>query len=171
LPEVLAARPGARAVIVGGAGLSYGAAPPGGGSWKDALLKELGDRLDLARVHFAGWLRYPEFCRLMQVSRVHAYLTYPFVLSWSLLEAMSMGAAVVASRTPPVEEVIEHGVNGRLVDFFDVTGWAAALTEALANPGALEPLRKAARETVVSRYDLGRCLPRILDLVEETARV
>ena len=170
LPEVLAARPEARVVIVGGTGVSYGAAPPGGGSWKEALLKELGDRLDPARVHFVGWLPYADYCRLMQVSRVHAYLSYPFVLSWSLLEAMSMGAAVVASRTPPVEEVIEHGVNGRLVDFFDVSGWAAALSEALGDPGALKPLRESARETVVSRYDLDRCLPRILDLVEETAR-
>ncbi len=170
LPEVLAARPEARVVVVGGTGVSYGAPPQGGGSWKDALLKELGGRLDASRVHFAGWLAYPDYCRLMQVSRVHAYLSYPFVLSWSLLEAMSMGAAVVASRTPPVEEVIEHEVNGRLVDFFDVPGWAAALTEALAEPEGLTPLRRAARETVVSRYDLGRCLPRILDLVEATAR-
>jgi glycosyltransferase involved in cell wall biosynthesis len=170
LPEVLAARPGAQVVIVGGTGVSYGAAPPGGGSWKDALLKEVGARLDPSRVHFVGWLPYGEYCKLMQVSRVHAYLSYPFVLSWSLLEAMSMGAAVIGSKTPPVEEVIEHGVNGRLVDFFDVPGWAAALTDALADPGALEPLRAAARETAVRRYDLGRCLPRILDLVEETAR-
>ncbi|MCX7645375.1 MAG: glycosyltransferase [Rhodobacteraceae bacterium] len=170
LPEVLRARPGAHAVIVGGDSVSYGAPPAGGGCWREVLLAEVGDRLDLARVHFVGKLPYPDFCRLLQASRVHAYLTYPFVLSWSLLEAMSMGAAVIGSRTPPVEEVIEDGVNGRLVDFFDVPAWSAALTSALADPGALAPLRAAARRTVEERYALKDCLPRILDLVERTAR-
>jgi glycosyltransferase involved in cell wall biosynthesis len=102
----------------------------------------------------------------MQVSRVHAYLTYPFVLSWSLLEAMAAGAPIVASRTPPVEEGVEDGVSGRLVEFFDVPGWSAALTEALANPAALRPLVQAARERVVERYDLSVCLPKWIDFVE-----
>jgi glycosyltransferase involved in cell wall biosynthesis len=170
LPEVLAARPGAQVVMVGGAGVSYGAPPKGGGSWKRLLLDEVGDRLDPARVHFTGWLDHADLGRLMQVSRVHAYLSYPFVLSWSLLEAMAVGAAVIASRTPPVEEVIADGVNGRLVGFFDVAGWSAALAGALADPAALAPLRSAARQTVVDRYALKDCLPRILDLVERTAR-
>jgi glycosyltransferase involved in cell wall biosynthesis len=170
LPEVLRARPEAQVVIVGGDGVSYGATPADGKTWKEVLLKEVGHKLDLSRVHFVGWLRYPDFCHLMQVSRVHVYLTYPFVLSWSLLEAMSMGAAVVASRTPPVMEVIEDGVNGRLVDFFDIPGWSRALTAALADPAALKPLRKAARAHVQANYDLGTCLPRILDLVERTAK-
>jgi glycosyltransferase involved in cell wall biosynthesis len=169
LPEVLKARPRARAVIVGGDGVSYGAAAPGGKSWREVLLAEMGDRLDLSRVHFAGRVAYPDFVRLMQVSRVHAYLTYPFVLSWSMIEAMSMGAAVVASRTPPVEEVIADGENGRLVDFFDVPAWSAALAEALADPDALKPLRKAARATALKRYDLAKCLPKIVALAERTA--
>ena len=169
LPAVLDARPGAQVVIVGGTDVSYGSKPAKGGSWKDVLLAELGGKLDPARVHFVGRVPYPEFCKLMQVSRVHAYLTYPFVLSWSLMEAMSMGAAVVASRTPPVEEVIEDGVNGRLVDFFDVAAWSTALTGALADPAGLAPLRKAARKTIQDRYDLGRCLPKIVRLVERTA--
>lgn len=170
LPDVLKARPEARVVIVGAEGVSYGAAPAGGKSWNEVLLAELGDRLDLSRVHFTGRLGYADFRALMQVSRVHAYLTYPFVLSWSLLEAMSMGAAVVASATPPVEEVIEDGVNGRLVDFFDVRAWSAALSEALGKPEALAPLRRAARETIVARYDLGKCLPRQVELAERTGR-
>lgn len=169
LPEVLARRPEAEVVIVGGDGVSYGAAPPGGGSWKKVFLDELDGRLDLSRIHFTGRLGYRDFCALMRVSRVHAYLTYPFVLSWSLMEAMSMGAAIVASRTPPVEEVIEDGVNGRLVDFFDVAAWSDALAEALADPAGFEPLRRAARQTIVSRYDLADCLPRIVALVERTA--
>jgi glycosyltransferase involved in cell wall biosynthesis len=103
------------------------------------------------------------FLSLMQVTRVHAYLTYPFVLSWSLLEALSAGASVVASRTPPVQEVIEDGLNGRLVDFFDVSGWSAALTAALADPSQDQPIRKAARNTVLERYDLtATCLPKLV---------
>ena len=166
LPAVLRARPQARVVIVGADGVSYGGPPPGGGSWKQALLAEVGSQLDLARVHFVGQVPHATFVALMQVSRVHAYLTYPFVLSWSLLEAMAAGAPIIASRTPPVEEVIEDGVHGRLVDFFDVPGWSAALTEALANPAALHPLAQAARARVVERYDLSVCLPKWVGFVE-----
>ncbi|MCA3477420.1 MAG: glycosyltransferase, partial [Rhodobacter sp.] len=143
-----------------------GGPPPGGGSWKQALLAEVGAQLDLARVHFVGQVPHNIFVALMQVSRVHAYLTYPFVLSWSLLEAMAAGAPIIASRTPPVEEGIEDGVHGRLVDFFDVPGWSAALTEALANPAALHPLAQAARARVVERYDLSVCLPKWVGFVE-----
>ncbi|WP_415183425.1 glycosyltransferase, partial [Phaeovulum sp.] len=104
---------------------------------------------------------------LLQVSRVHAYLTYPFVLSWSLLESMSAGAMVLASDTAPLREVIEDGVNGRLIDFFDIEGWSAALIDALANPAAFDPLRHAARQTVISRYDLASlCLPQLIEFVE-----
>ena len=103
----------------------------------------------------------------MQVSRVHAYLTYPFVLSWSMIEAMAAGALVVGSRTGPVTEVIRDGENGRLVDFFDVPGWSAALADALANPDRDAPLRAAARATVLKDYDLRRvCLPRQIALLE-----
>ncbi len=167
LPEVLRARPNARALIVGGDGQSYGARPKGGKSWKQVFLDEVAQELDLSRVHFLGRVPYAQFVTLMQVSAVHAYLTYPFVLSWSLLEAMSMGALVVASRTPPVEEVIRDGENGRLVDFFDVAGWSAALTAALAEAGAAAAMRRAARESVVARYDLRtRCLPKLIGFVE-----
>ena len=166
LPAVVAARPGARVVIVGGEGTSYGPPPPKG-SWKDVLLQELEGRLDLSRVHFTGKLPYADFLRLMQVTRVHAYLTYPFVLSWSMAEAMAAGAMVVASDTAPVREFLTDGVTGRLVDFFDVPGWSAALTEALADPAALVPLRRAARAHMVATYDLQRhCLPQIVSFVE-----
>ena len=167
LPAVLRARPKAHVVIIGGDGQSYGARPKGDKSWKQTFLDEVAGGLDLSRVHFTGQVPYPQFIALMQISRVHAYLTYPFVLSWSLLEAMSMGAMVIGSRTPPVEEVIRDGENGRLVDFFDVAGWSTALSGALSDPDAATPLRKAARETIVSRYDLrSNCLPRLVSFVE-----
>jgi glycosyltransferase involved in cell wall biosynthesis len=103
----------------------------------------------------------------MQISRVHAYLTYPFVLSWSMVEAMSAGALVVGSRVAPVEEVIRHGENGLLVDFFDIPAWSDTLIAALAEPARFAPLREAARQTVIDRYDLNTvCLPRMVALLE-----
>jgi glycosyltransferase involved in cell wall biosynthesis len=167
LPAILAARPKARAVIVGGDDVSYGTRAPVGQSWKQIFLDEVKERLDPARVHFVGKLPYGTYLDLMRVTRAHAYLTYPFVLSWSMLEAMSAGALVVGSRTPPVEEVIQDGVNGRLVDFFDVDAWSSALIDVLAAPERFEPLRAAARRTVVETYDLKtRCLPQLIDFVE-----
>lgn len=167
LPRVLKERPLARVVIVGGDGHSYGPAAPNGKSWKQIYLDEVRDRLDLSRVHFVGQLPYAQFVALMQVSRVHAYLTYPFVLSWSMLEAMSVGALVIGSRTAPVQEVIRDGENGRLVDFFDIDGWSRTLIEALTDPRSADPMRHAARQTILDRYDLRRiCLPRMIDFVE-----
>ena len=113
-----------------------------------------------------GKVPYDQFVALMQTSRAHAYLTYPFVLSWSMIEAMSAGAHVIGSRTAPVEEVIAHGINGTLVDFLDVPGWSAALTDALADPEKYRPLRKAARATALERYDQRVLLPRMIDFVE-----
>ncbi len=166
LPEVLAARPQAQVVIVGGDEVSYGA-PPKQGCWKDIFLDEVKDRLDLSRVHFLGKVPYPTFVSIMQVSRVHAYLTYPFVLSWSMMEAMSAGCLVVGARVPPVQEAIRDGVNGRLVDFFDIAGWSRVLTESLADPARFDDLRVQARRTVLANYDLKTvCLPRMVALVE-----
>ena len=169
LPDLLAARPEAQVVIIGGDGASYGP-PPAQGSWRDRFLAEIAGRADLSRVHFLGRVPYADYVRILQIGRAHAYLTIPFVLSWSLLEAMALGASVIASRTGPVEEVITDGVNGRLVDFFDVEGWAAALSDALAAPERHSGLRAAARESIVENYDLRRvCLPRLIRFVEEAA--
>lgn len=167
LPEVLAARKHAHVVIVGADGVSYGTRAPDGKTWKQVFLGEVADRLDLSRVHFVGQVPYATFVDLMRVSRVHAYLTYPFVLSWSMLEAMSAGAHVIASRTPPVEEVITDGVNGRLVDFFDVKAWSHALIEGLAAPDRFAGLRAAARQTILDTYDLrSKSLPKLIEFVE-----
>ena len=170
LPDVLKARPDAQVVIVGGDEVSYGAKPKQG-SWKDAILAEVKDRLDLSRVHFTGKLPYDRLVDLMHVSRVHAYLTYPFVLSWSMVEALAAGTLVVGSDTPPVAEVITDGVNGRLVDFFDVKAWSAALTDALARPEAYDGIRATARQMARERYDLRSvCLPKQIDLLTRLAR-
>ncbi|MGL6208228.1 MAG: glycosyltransferase [Paracoccaceae bacterium] len=170
LPAVLAARPDAQVVIVGGEEVSYGAAPKGQKGWKQLILDELAGKLDLSRIHFLGKVPYPTFTALMQISRAHAYLTYPFVLSWSMIEAMSAGCHVVGSATAPVTEVIRDGINGSLVDFFDVPGWSAKLITALADPDRFEPLRAAARRTVQERYDLQTiCLPRMVEFVERHA--
>lgn len=170
LPAVMAARPHVQVVIVGGDEVSYGAAPKGEKGWKDRFLSEMRDQLDLSRVHFMGKVPYPNFVALMQVSRAHAYLTYPFVLSWSMIEAMAAGCHIIGSATQPVMEALEHGKTGTLVDFFDVAGWSAALTDALAHPGRYLPLRQAARQRALERYDLrSNCLPRMVDFVESFA--
>lgn len=171
LPAVLAARPQARVVLVGGDGTSYGAGPKDAASWKVKLLAELGPRLDPGRVHFPGRIPYGAYMRLLQVSRAHAYLTYPFVLSWSLTEAMSAGCQVIASDTEPVRELIADGVNGRLVPFFDLPAWEAALIRALGPDPEAARLGAAARQTIVDGYDLRRiCLPKLIAWVEAQGR-
>lgn len=171
LPQILAARPNARVVIVGRDKQSYGSAPKDAANWREKLLAEVGDRLDLSRVHFAGTLPYDGFVRLMQVSRAHVYLTYPFVLSWSLMEAMSAGCQIIASDTAPVREVITHGHNGLLVDFFDVDGLAQTVAAALADPEAGAARRAAARQTILDRYRLEDCLPRWAQLLESRGQI
>jgi glycosyltransferase involved in cell wall biosynthesis len=151
--------------------VSYGKVCPEG-EWHQVFLKEIEGRYDPARVHFTGSLPYHDYLALLQFSSVHVYLTYPFVVSWSLLEAMSCGCAVVGSRTAPVQEFIEDGVNGLLVDFFDPPGIAAAVAELLARPEAARSMGRRARQSIVGRYSLAHCLPRqraLLELVASNA--
>ncbi|MEB3323757.1 MAG: glycosyltransferase, partial [Cyanobacteriota bacterium] len=170
LPELQRRRPALQVLIVGGDGVSYGQPPEGGGSWRQALLKELAGELALDRLHFVGKVPHPVLHQVFQVSRAHAYFTYPFVLSWSLLEAMACGAVVVASATPPLMEVIEAGHNGHLVDFFDREAWLQQLEEVLAKPEQQRSIAARGRQTVVERYDLRQvCLPQQLALVDRMA--
>jgi len=170
IPEIQRCRPQARIVIVGGDGVSYGSQPPKGTTWKAHFLKEVADQIDLSRVHFVGTVPYNAFIGLLQVSACHVYLTYPFVLSWSMLEAMSAGCLVVGSSTQPVEEVIRHGENGLLVDFFRPGEIAEQVVQALASPGDFAAIRQRARQTIVDRYDLKRiCLPQHLAYIDELA--
>ncbi|WP_411837281.1 glycosyltransferase [Paracoccus sp. ME4] len=167
LPAVMEARPHAQVVLVGADGTSYGGKPRDANSWKDKMLAELGGRLDLSRLHFLGRVPYADYLALIRVARVHCYLTYPFVLSWSLTEAMAAGAYVVGSDTEPVRELITDGVNGRLVGFFDREALSAALIRGLAGDPDAPAIRAAARRTITEGYDLSsRSLPRQIAWVE-----
>ena len=167
LPKILAERPRAHVIVVGGDGVSYGPRAPDGKTFREMMLAELGDTIDTSRVHFMGQVPYSAFLWILQVSSVHVYLTYPFVLSWSMLEAMSAGCLVVASSTAPVQEVIRDGENGLLVDIFSPAQIADRVVEALADRPRFAPLREAARRTIVENYDLRRiCLPAQLKLIE-----
>ncbi len=173
LPEILRLRPNARVVIVGGDDVSYGARPTEGRSWKKIFADEVRPQISdaaWARVHFTGKIPYRHFVSLLQLSTVHVYLTYPFVLSWSLLEAMSAGCAVVASDTVPLHEAIRHDETGRLVSFFDVQRLVAEVCELLDDPAARARLGANARIFAQERYDLKSvCLPAQLQWVESLA--
>lgn len=166
LPALQALRPAARFIVVGGDEVSYGRPLEGGLTYRQQYTKELEGRVDFSRVLFAGKLPYADYLKVLQVSAAHVYLTYPFVLSWSMLEAMAAGCLLVASRTAPVEEVVEDGRNGLLADFFDGEALARRIAQVLAAPRDFAAVRAAARQTVVDRYDLRtRCLPRMLELI------
>lgn len=170
LPKILAERPNARVVIVGGDSVSYGKAAPKGKTWRNIFLDEVKDRIDMSRVHFVGKVPYPLFLNLLQVSAAHVYLTYPFVLSWSMIEAMAAGCLVIGSKTAPVEEVLKDGRNGVLVDFFDPDDVARAVVDALAKPKKYRKMRERARLDAVAGYDLRTVsMPRLTGLFERLA--
>ena len=173
LPELLKRRPQARVLIVGGDDVSYGARPEEGKKWKDIFAAEVRPQIsdpDWARVHFLGHIQYQHFIPLLQLSTVHVYLTYPFVLSWSLLEAMSVGCAIVASDTQPLREAIAHNDSGRLVNFFDVAGLVNEVCALLDDPTARAKLGANARAFAQDNYDLKTvCLPKQLQWVQGLA--
>ena len=173
LPELLKRRPQARVLIVGGDDVSYGARPEEGKKWKDIFAAEVRPQIsdkDWARVHFLGHIQYQHFIALLQLSTVHVYLTYPFVLSWSLLEAMSVGCAIVASDTQPLREAIAHNDTGRLVNFFDVAGLVNEVCALLDDPTARAKLGANARAFAQDNYDLKTvCLPKQLQWVQGLA--
>jgi glycosyltransferase involved in cell wall biosynthesis len=123
---------------------------------------------DLSRFHFVGRLEPSELGRLLASVDLHIYLTVPFVLSWSMMDAMSCGAVVLASGTAPVREMIQDGVNGLLGDFFDVEGLAAKAVEVLRDPGAFRPLGQVAEQMIDQRYSLEAVLPKMIKLYEDT---
>jgi glycosyltransferase involved in cell wall biosynthesis len=165
VPEILRRRPEAHVVIVGAEEASYGPSAPDGVDWKTHCLNEVSPSLDFSRVHFLDRLPRDRFLALTQVSSAHVYLTYPFVLSWSLIEAMSAGCRIVASDTQPVREVIEHDHAGILVPFRDSAAIADAVVELLAHPERHVHLGENARQVAVDGYDVRKCVPAALELL------
>ncbi len=162
LPRIMAERPKAEILFIGGNGLPYGLAPPAGTTWQSVFLNEVSSEVDRSRIHFAGHVPHGNYLHALQVSSAHVYFTYPFVLSWSLLEAMSTGCLVIGSDTAPVREVLDER-NGIIVPFFEPDVLADAVIGALARPSRFKTHRTRARETVLARFDAKRvCLPQAL---------
>lgn len=144
--------PTCHALIVGGDEVSYGQRPKDAPNWREKLTREI--QLDPQRTHFLGQVPYNAYRRVLQLSAAHVYLTYPFVLSWSMLEAMASGCLVIGSDTAPVREVLRHGENGWLVNFFDDAAIAERVIQVLNAPNAQQALRRYASADIVTRYSL-----------------
>jgi glycosyltransferase involved in cell wall biosynthesis len=171
LPDILARNPKTHCILVGGDSVSYGLPPRGYRSWREAMLAEVGHKLPAERVHFVGNVPYATYVQLLQVSTCHAYLTYPFVLSWSCIEAMAAGCRIVASDTAPVREVLAHGENALFRDFFDVPGIAESVCNVLKAPTLYDRLARNARRKA-GKYDLESvCKPRQLRWLGTLSRI
>lgn len=176
LPKIQAERPNARFIVIGGNDVSYGGKSKHPGGLRAQMEAEVGDRVDWERVHFLGQVPFEDYKKIIQISSCHIYLTMPFVLSWSLLESMSMEATVVASNVAPVREAITHGETGLLVDFFDPDALAMQVSDVLKNPKNYSHIGPNARNHIVKKYDfLSVCLPehlrQINALVPENKRL
>jgi len=160
-------RPQAHFVIGGEDAVCYGTKHPQG-TYKELMLKKL--NLNMNKIHFVGKLPYDEYIKLLQVSSTHVYLTYPFILSWSVLEAMACECCVVASDTKPVIEVIQDNYNGILTDFFDINKIVEKVEYALKNPEKAAEIGKNARKTIIEKYELKDCLTKQMEYIQEIIR-
>lgn len=174
LPALLQERPNAHILIVGGSGSGYGAKPPSNTTWREHFVSEVRPLIkaaDWKRIFFLGQIPYNHYITILQITSVHVYLTYPFVLGWSLLEAMSAGCAIIASDTLPLREVIEENITGRTVDFFDRKGLVEQVIRLLDSPAERDRLGNNARGFAVKNYDLRSvCLPRQIEWVNQLAQ-
>ena len=161
-------RPDVHIIAVGADEVSYGRKLPKGQTWRHIMLEQV--KLDMSRIHFTGFLPYADLIKLFQVSAAHIYLTYPFVLSWSALESMACGVAMVSSNTQPIHEVMTHGHNALLADFFSPDAVAKHVLTILDDKDGMCEMRKNARDTVVKRYSLDTLLPLHVDLVKDVAQ-
>ena len=152
IEEVCKRRHNCHFLLEGGDDVSYGANPKANQSYREKMLGEV--EIDSSRVHFLGVVPFATHVQLLQVSSVHVYLTVPFVLSWSMLEAMSAECLIIGSQTPPVQEIIRDGQNGLLVDFFSHKEIADLIDEVFAHPTRMQLLREQARRDIVERYDV-----------------
>ena len=160
--------PEVHAIIVGSDRMYYSPPAPGGLTYKALMLERL-PHLDRRRVHFVDFLSLDAYRSVLQASAVHVYLTVPFVLSWSLIEAMATGCTIVGSDTAPVREVIEDDISGVLVDFHDPSAIAAGVTAVLADADLAHRLGAAARRHAVERFSLKALMPRQLNLLTAMA--
>jgi glycosyltransferase involved in cell wall biosynthesis len=151
LPRLLAEVPDAQVIVIGNPAKSaYGGTAPDGLTWKDVCFE--GVEIDPRRVHFLGRVPHERMLAALRLSSAHVYYSYPFVLSWSLVEAMASGCYVIGSDTPPLRDAIVDGVSGRLLPFFDVDALSEAMIAACRNQAATAPMRAAARETAVAGF-------------------
>jgi glycosyltransferase involved in cell wall biosynthesis len=157
LPKILGERADTRIILVGGDGVSYGM-KPAHGTWREQMLNELSSCMDISRVHFAGRVHYETYIKLLQRSDTHVYLTYPFVASWSLREAMATGCAIVGSDTEPVREFIRHRRTGLLAPFLEHDVIADRILESLEDDELNARIRKGARAWAVKNLDMGQYL-------------
>lgn len=165
--KILRKRPDAHVVIAGEDMVCYSPKPTSG-TYKQFMLQKL--NMDMSRVHFVGTLSFDEYIKLLQISSAHIYLTYPFILSWSILDAMACGCCIIGSNTAPVAEVIKDEYNGLLVDFPDVYKLTKRIEYALElkinNKAKMNEIRQNARKTVVENYALKDLLPQHIDYIK-----
>jgi len=160
-------KPNLQVVILGNDRIAYGSSRGDGKSFKEAMLEKYD--FDMNRLHFMGLQPLEMFRGLMQISKAHIYLTVPFVLSWSMLEAMSAGALIVGSDTEPVRELVTDGDNGVLVPFFDTDAITDKVCHILENQAEYETLRKNARQTILDRYSTKDLVPNYWNLIKSVA--
>lgn len=171
LPQLLEARPQCQVVIMGNDRVHYGESRSDGKGWAAHLRESRPlSEAHARRVHFVPFQPYEVYRRLLQASTVHVYLTVPFVLSWSMLEAMSCGCLLVATDCEPVREVLEHGVNGILSPWGQPDTLAEVISHTLEHAENLRGMRRAARETVLQYYDLDMLLPQQLSVLQDVLR-
>lgn len=168
LPRLQKIRPNAWFLIVGGDEKSYVKEHESGKSWREVMLEEVGEQLDMSRILFLGRLPYQELLKLFSISSLHIYMTIPFVLSWSMLEVMACGTPVLGSRTAPVEEVIADGRNGFLFDYFSEDELVEKVRDLMESPELLSRVGESGRDHIVKNYDLmTKCLPQHLELINQ----
>lgn len=167
LPEILKAQPDLVVSIVGGDEVSYGASPPGGGSWKDVMLKEMAGRIDLSRVHFLGKVKYQDHLDLLKRSDAHVYLSYPFVASWSLREALACGCVVIGADSVTVAEFIEDEVNGLLTPTLDPKALAKNVLRVLGDAKLSARLRAGARAYAQAHLGMDQYIQSYRAYIEE----
>lgn len=168
LPAFLDAVPEAQVIAIGSDGSGYGARRDDGQTWRQAMFAELGARLERQRVHFVGHVDHQRMIDILSIGAAHVYYTYPFTLSWSLVEAMACECLVLGSNTAPVRDAIRHGENGVLIDFFEVAALSRAMIDAVRNPQDYAAMRRKARETALVEFDREtRGVPGWLAMIDE----